>query len=242
VITPFSDDRGPEYARSFPTSRVPLVSLLHRGGQLSYPDHAGALSTHVDHHTVVAIGGLETALPGLLADTMRRMALADAQAAPEQPPDAPPADFLVSGRLKRTAYRHHASVLAGATLGILGVPCFYASYELEFEVYLYRASDPLRPILQKTYRFIDSQVGGLYYNRPSVTRMFVRGLEQTLPEVGRDLASAARDEARDYGLSAVPLRAARDPVRSIRIAPASEDEDVVETVPARAAAHLVQHS
>jgi hypothetical protein len=44
LIGRFDDLRTPEYDRTFPSASIPFVSLVHSGGQVEYPEHAGFLN------------------------------------------------------------------------------------------------------------------------------------------------------------------------------------------------------
>jgi hypothetical protein len=139
------------------------------------------------------VGSLDHALGQLLARTMNRMQLGEAVA--DTPgrlsPEVAPEDFVVTGALERTSYRHVFSMLTCMALGLFGVPCARSEYELAYQVALYRGGDAEHPIFVKSYHFRDGGVGGVWQTPPSLYRLLLEGFERTLPETAADLALAS---------------------------------------------------
>lgn len=193
LLLPFADDRGEEFGYIYPSTFIPVASLFHMGGHTGYPENAGILKNHQDHGRVVTVGTLDQAMPYLLATLMGKMGLTD-KAVPlntfdvEQAPE--PFDYLVKGRVIRTLFDEHFNLVPLGLLGPFGVPYRFSDYEMEFEVSVYAAGDLANPVLQETYTFSDEKVGGAYYNHHAAWKMFMAGLEKTLPQVVRDVAAA----------------------------------------------------
>jgi hypothetical protein len=189
LVAPFADERGNAWARPMPTSHMPVVSLFHRGTHFYYPEQSGMLRHELDGKAQMVSGALDSAMPALLVQTMRRMGLTPNAFTVEEGGEY---DYLVRGKLRSSRYSVHESLMTAIVAGLVGVPCFFTSLDLEFEVELYSAEDATRPLFTRTYRFADSRIGGIYYNTPSAYGLFVHGLEQVLPEVVRDLAVSVR--------------------------------------------------
>jgi hypothetical protein len=189
LVAPFSDERGHTWARDMPTSHIPVVSLFHQGSHFYYPEQSGTLHHELDGKSQVASGALDSAMPALLVQTMRRMGLTPNAFTVEEGGEY---DYLVRGTLRSSRYSVHTSLMTALVVGLFGVPCIFTSLDLELEVELYAAEDPARPLLTRTYRFADSRIGGIYYNSASAYGLFVHGLEEMLPEVVRDLAASVR--------------------------------------------------
>jgi len=102
--------------------------------------------------------------------------------------DPQQADYFVTGRLVRSSLRSDAFPFAAAALGVLGVPFKVAHYDFQYELALFDARAPQKPIFVHGYRFQDKRVGGLYYNRDAAYSLLQRGLEMTLADAVRDLA------------------------------------------------------
>jgi hypothetical protein len=198
VVTRFVDERGAEFSRQHPTSHMPVINWFHSGYTAAYPESAGLVREHGAQRDGVAVGAFDVALPSLLATTMKKMGMpnvsATAEASLVAPTSPPEMDYVVSGRLRKARYTTHESLIACIALGLLGVPFQSQALELELEVYLFQAGAPEHPIWQRSYRFADRRIGGLYYNHPTAHPLFVRALEATLPEVVRDLAVAVRTQ------------------------------------------------
>jgi hypothetical protein len=187
LIMPFSDERGDTYARATPTSHMPVVSLFHSGEHYFYPEQAGALRSQQDGRGAVASGALDSAMPDLIAGMMRRMNLSPHVFTVT---DGGTYDYMLRGRLRTSRYTIHTSVITGVLLGLLGVPCYFTNYQLEYEVELFTAADQAHPVMKQTYRWGGSRTGGLYYNSPTAHPLFTRSLEDTLPQTVRDVAVA----------------------------------------------------
>jgi len=190
LILPFEDLRGDEYSRSGVSNHIPVLSLIYSRGQLNYPEHAGVLRTEEHNRRTVAVGGLETAMPQLLGATMQKMALSSAIAsAPGFDFADQQYDYVVAGRIHTTRFDEHSSAALAIAGGLVGVPYVFITYNLAYDITLYDARDRRHALFQRTYGFRDSRAAGLYYNQGWSYPMFVRGLEQTLPEVVFDLAA-----------------------------------------------------
>jgi hypothetical protein len=191
VVYPFDDDRGDEFARFSASNSIPLVNLFHNGVRCDYPEQS---AFSMADGSAVTVGTLDQALPSLLAATMRQMRLTpNASAAGELPvATRTRADYLVTGRLRRSRYESSESPLLGATLGLLGVPHRVDRFELEFEITLFKGENTGLPLMRRTYHFSDAQVVGLYYHLEARHTLLVRALEQTLPKAVDDLALAMR--------------------------------------------------
>lgn len=193
LLLPFEDERGPEFGYVYPSTFIPIASLFHMGGYTGYPENAGILKGRQDDQWVVSVGTLDQAMPYLLATLMEQMKLStnsvpldsfEVEVAPE------PFDYLVKGRLIKTRYNEHVNIVPLGILGLLGAPYRFSDYEMEFEVSVFAAADLASPVLKKTYSFSDEKVGGAYYNHHAAWKMFMAGLENTLPQVIRDVAAA----------------------------------------------------
>lgn len=189
LVYPFSDERGPEWLVPETADRIPIVSFFYGGHTLAYPEQAGLCHRGRGDGDVRSVGNLGAAMPSLLANAMRRMGYTPWAASVSEAGAAPAAfDYFVTGRLKSTRLTNRDSTFAALLVGVLGVPYESTSYDLEFEVTLYHASDGAE-LLRKTYRSVDRRVSGLYYNKSPATDLFARALEQTLPSVVEDLAA-----------------------------------------------------
>ena len=191
VVARFVDARGNGFSRQLPTSYMPVVSWVHQGFELAYPEQLGLRGMH-HGEAGVATGTLDTALARLLATEIRNLGLSNNTSSSVDaaviPPRVDETDYVVSGRLIRASYKEQQSPILGITLGMLGVPFVFTHFDFEFEVYLYRSGFPEQPLWRHSYRHVMSLAGGLYYNRQPAYRMVVQALEATLPRVVQDLA------------------------------------------------------
>jgi hypothetical protein len=190
LIAPFEDERGGEYTRQSPDRYIPVVSWFHSAEQIHYPEQAGMLRSRDHSRHTVTVGELGAAMPSLLSDMMRRMQLTN-NAVAGKVLETPPQDYdyVIAGRLKRTRFRADRSAVLHLALGLVGVPYEFAAYDLEYEIVMFDTRNPATPIFRRTYVYRDKRAVGVYYNQEWAYPMFVRGLEQTLPEVVRDVAA-----------------------------------------------------
>lgn len=190
LIHPFTDLRGDVYSIQSATSQMPIIHAFHKGLDLRFPERAGGLT---GQNNTVLVGELTTALPALLATSMRQMKLSPTavtldEMGPQVELDG--FDYVVVGNVISSRLVSQDSALAAFALGVLGVPFQRVDFELAYEVLLYRGDDRTHPLWRRTYAFNDWRVGGLYYNRSSARQLFVRGLQETLKAVVNDVALA----------------------------------------------------
>lgn len=193
LIKPFDDLRGGEYSYIYASSFIPVVNFFHLGGYNRFPEQANLLRANRGGRPTVTVGALDSAMPFLLAELMRKMRLSSYATPLEEvntKVDLRSFDYVVTGSLKTTRFAAHTNLIPLTLIGILGVPYLFTNYELEYDVAVAPAQDPSRPIMKKTYKFTDSTVVGLYYNHSAAFDMFIGALEQTLPTVVEDVAAA----------------------------------------------------
>lgn len=192
LLKPFEDLRGGEYGYIYPTSFIPLVNFFHLGAYYSYPEQANILQADRGGRPTVTVGALDSAMPFLMAELMRKMRLTNNATPLEEvntKVDLRGFDYVITGALKKTRFAEHVVLTPLGYLGILGVPFAFAYYDLDYEVVVAPAQNPAEPILRKTYTFSDSRVIGFYYNQSAAFDMFIGGLERTLPTVVEDIAT-----------------------------------------------------
>ena len=195
LIYPFEDLRGGEYGYLYPTSLIPLVNFFHIGDYTNYPEQGAILLSSQGGRPTVTVGAMDSAMPFLLAEMMRKMRLTNNVTPLEginTKTDLKSFDYIVRGKLRATTYEWHMNIIPLCILGILGVPYVFPNFELAYEVTVVSAAKPETPIFQETYAFSDSTVVGLYYNQSAAYDMFVAGLEDTLPRVVQDIAVAVK--------------------------------------------------
>jgi hypothetical protein len=185
AVLAFEDLRGPEYTRSSPERYIPVVNLFHGARQTFYPEQTGLLRRERHGRVITAAGSLATAMPAMMQTMMQQMGLPDRVSVGAVEADA---DYVVTGRIVRTRFRVDRVPISHLVFGIFGVPFGSSRYDLEYEVTLYDARDRTTPIFTRTYAWNDRRVLGAYYNHEWAYRLFQGGLEQTLPQVVRDLA------------------------------------------------------
>jgi hypothetical protein len=193
LVQTFEDLRGGEYGYLYPTSIIPVVNFFHIGAYNKYPEQAGILRASRGGRATVSVGALDSAMPFLLSDMMRKMRFTS-NATPldetNTKVDLRGFDYVVTGKLTNTRFSYHVVMVPLALLGILGVPYTFTFYDLDYEVAVALARDPGAPFMRKTYTFSDSTVVGLYYGQSAAFDMFIGGLEKTLPAVVQDIAQA----------------------------------------------------
>ncbi len=195
LIYPFEDLRGGEYGFLYPTSLIPVVNFFHIGNYTNYPEQGAILLSSQGGRPTVTVGAMDSAMPFLLAEMMRKMRLTNNVTPLEglnTKTDLKSFDYIVRGKLRATTYELHINIIPLAILGLLGVPYQFPNFELAYEVTVTSAARPDTPIFQETYAFSDSTVIGLYYNQSAAYDMFVAGLEDTLPRVVQDVAVAVK--------------------------------------------------
>jgi hypothetical protein len=190
AVFPFEDARGGEFARVSPNSYIPIVNWFHQSREAFYPENAGILRTRTGERGAVSTGAVASAMPSLLADMMRSMALTDAASVADRPEAAAQGfEYLVTGKVVRTHFREDESAVLQIALSLVGVPYRFVHYDLEYEVTLADARAPWTPIFQRRYACDERRAIGLYYNREWAYPMFVAALEKTMPAVVNDIAS-----------------------------------------------------
>lgn len=190
LIERFDDLRTPEYGRAFATAQIPMVNLLHSGGQAEYPEHAGLLDGKDGKQPVRRIGGLETELPFLIA-----RALPGSHALADDDPRArrePSWDYVVDGRVLQSTATQHSSFALGM-VALLGVPVVFSRHEMRLEVTVAPADARGEPIFQKIYRFDERMAEGLYYHHGSAQRLSERAVRETVERVAEDVVVAVAD-------------------------------------------------
>ena len=73
LIQTFEDLRGGEYGYIYPTSFIPVIDFFHIGEYSRYPEQSGLLRSSRGGRPTVTVGALDSAMPYLLAETIRRM-------------------------------------------------------------------------------------------------------------------------------------------------------------------------
>jgi len=189
LVVPFEDLRGAEWATTTPDRYIPVVNWFHQSTRVFYPEQAGMLRGYEKHRGFVSTGAIGAALPVVLTRVMQQMGFSDDAKVDDGKGDGTPYDYVVTGRIKRTCFRHHDSFITALTVGIFGVPFQFARYELEYEVSLYDAKDRATPLFSRSYKYEAKRNIGLYYNHTWAYPMFVAGLADTLPNVVADLAT-----------------------------------------------------
>ena len=193
LIKPFEDLRGGEHSYIYATSFIPVVNFFHIGAYNRFPEQANLLQANRGGRPTVTVGALDSAMPFLLAELMRKMRLTSYATPLEEvntKVDLRAFDYVVTGSLKTTRFAAHTNLIPLTLIGILGVPYLFTNYELEYDVTVAPAQEPSRHIMTKTYKFADSTAVGLYYNHSAAFDMFIGALEQTLPTVVEDVAAA----------------------------------------------------
>jgi hypothetical protein len=192
LIGRFEDLRTPEYGRAFASASIPFVSLVHSGGQVEYPEHAGLLDGKDGRRPLRRIGGLETELPFLLARALPgkgAMADDDPRARRE---GAGAWDYVVGGRVLQSTVTQHSSVALGA-VALLGVPVVFSRHELRLEVTIAPAAAKGDPFFQQVYRFDERMAEGLYYHHGSARKLGERAVKQTVERIAKDVMVAVAD-------------------------------------------------
>jgi hypothetical protein len=191
LVMPFTDQRGDVFSTTTPLSHVPVANWFHQGSAAFYPEHTGRLRLKDERGERATVGTIGTAMPGLLVDTLRKSRVTTCAVAGNEDPNiiASDFDYVVTGRVFATRLQEDSSGILQIAFGLFGVPYRFARYDLAYEISLFDSRDPSRPVFQHVYRATERVAQGLYYNHGYAYPMFVRGLERTLPEVARDLAT-----------------------------------------------------
>jgi hypothetical protein len=195
LIYPFEDLRGGEYGFLYPTSLIPIVNFFHLGSYNNYPEQSAILVSDLGGRASVTVGALDSAMPFLMAEMMRKMRLTNnvtPLAEINTKTELSSYDYVIRGKLRVTTFDLHVNIIPLGILAILGVPYQFPNFELAYEVTVTSSARPATPIFQKTYSFDDSTVIGLYYNQQAAYEMFIKGLEETLPQVVNDVAVAIK--------------------------------------------------
>jgi hypothetical protein len=192
LIGRFDDLRTPEYDRTFPSASIPFVSLVHSGGQVEYPEHAGFLNGKDGRRPLRRIGGLEMELPFLLARALPgKGAVADDDPRSRQV-SAGAWDYVVEGRVLQSTVTQHSSVALG-TVALLGVPMVFSRSELRLEVSVAPADKKGEPFFEKVYGFDERMAEGLYYHHRSAQKLAERAVKSTVERIAKDVVVAVAD-------------------------------------------------
>jgi hypothetical protein len=191
LIYPFEDERGVE-AGLFPfIDFVPGVDMIYSHVYARYPETSGLLRGNVDGRSVVTTGELPHAMPYMLGTLFRQMGFATAWAALDEVDpqrDLKTFDYVIRGRLKSTRLHLAGNFLPLAFLSVLGLPCVFVDYRIEYEVVLSKNGGG--ELMRKTYEWSGKKAVGIYYHWTAAYDLFVEGLSRTLPRVVGDLAGA----------------------------------------------------
>jgi hypothetical protein len=196
LLLPFEDLRGDAFARISPTMFIPVAHLFHEGHDAYYPEHGMLRDDGMFKAPFMLTGSVASAMPVILAHAIRAMGLTDAAVSASFSAEQRDYDYVLVGRLKRTHFRDDRTGILQLVLGPLGVPTGAAHYNFEYEVTLLDGHDRSRVLFTRVYRFDDKRTLGYFYNRNWAYKMFLGGLNKTVPDVVSDLALALASDVR----------------------------------------------
>ena len=191
LLYPFEDQRGEEAGKLPFIDFVPLVDMFYSHLYLRYPESGGMIGKR-DGRSVVTTGSLDTALPYMLGNLFRQMGFATTWApvdAVDPQRDLKSFDYVVRGKLKTTRLHIAGNFVPLGILGLLGMPCIFIDYRLEYEVIVLKNLPEGGEVMRKSYEWEGKKVAGLYYHLTGGYDLFVEALGKTLPQVVADLAN-----------------------------------------------------
>jgi hypothetical protein len=197
LVRRFADLRTDEFARSFASSSIPVVSFVHMGGRIEYPDHSGLYSGSSRHGDRQRIGGLDTELPYLVA---RALPGDDVFVEDDLRSDARARsfDWIVEGRVLQATATNHASVVLGL-LSIIGMPAVFSRQQLRVEVTLRRAGAQAS-VLSRIYSFDERRAAGLYYHHGASGKLARRSVAHVVEIAAADIVrTVAKQRALELG-------------------------------------------
>ena len=191
LIYPFEDQRGEE-AGLFPfIDFVPLIDLFYSHVYVRYPENSGLLLGKREGKKVAAQGALDQAMPYMLGNLIRQMGFATRWApldSVDAQMDLKSFDYVIRGRLKSTRLHMAGNFLPLGILGLLGVPCIFIDFRIEYEIILFKNQQEGGEIFRQTYTWSGKKAVGFYYHLNASYDLLVEALNKTLPQVVTDLA------------------------------------------------------
>jgi hypothetical protein len=196
LLLPFEDLRGAAFASVSPTMFIPVAHLFHEGRDAYYPEQGMLRSESLFQGAFMLTGSVASAMPVILAHAIKAMGLTDAAVSASFTAEQRDYDYVLVGRLKRTHFRDDRTGILQLVLGPLGVPTGAAHYNFEYEVTLLDGHDRSRVLFTRVYQFNDKRTLGYFYNHNWAYKMFLGGLDHTVPEVVSDLATVLASDVR----------------------------------------------
>lgn len=195
LIYPFDELRGGQYCFIYPTNFIPIINFFHGGLSHKYPETAGVLRGQQGFKQFASVGALDSSMPYLLADMMRKMKFTNNVVPIEEAnikTNLGSYDYVIRGKLNKAKLETHVNPIPLGILSIIGAPCVFHNFTLDYDILLFKSTDVTRPIFQKTYHFDKLGLQGMYYGQSARFDLFIGGLEDTLPEVVNDIADNLR--------------------------------------------------
>lgn len=199
LVRRFADLRTDEYGKSYASGVIPVVNLVHTGGRLEYPDHAGLYSVGEKGKSVRRVGGLETELPYLVAHALpgSSVVVEDDLRVEDK---GERFDWVVEGRVLQSTSTSHASFVLGM-LSVVGMPMFFNRQQLRVEITVRRPGSN-RAVLSRIYGFDGRRSEGLYYHHGSSGKLARRSVKEVVESAAEDIVVAvAESRARELSRS-----------------------------------------
>ncbi|MFZ6179266.1 hypothetical protein [Nannocystis pusilla] len=188
LVCRFDDLRGDRLMTTSPVGLIPGPNLLYMGNTIHYVDRGGFAGSK-NGRPQVRSGDLQTALPDLLAATIREARPdwpIEVTASPERCRAGGDARYVIDGAIRRTDLRLHSNAVPLGVLGLLGVPFTFLSFDGELDVEIRRA-DTGAIAWRHGFRIDERRAVGLYYGHKAAYTLFSSLLQET---VAHSVASA----------------------------------------------------
>ncbi|PCC73851.1 hypothetical protein SAMN02745121_06230 [Nannocystis exedens] len=188
LVCRFDDLRGERLMTTSPIGLVPGPNLLYMGNTIHYVDRGGFAGSK-NGRPLVRTGDLQTALPDLLAATIREARPdwpIEVTASPERCRAGGDAAYVIDGAIRRTDLRLHSNAVPLGVLALLGAPFTFLSFEGELDVEIRRA-DRGAIAWRHGFRIDERRAVGLYYGHEAAYSLFSSLLQEA---VAHSVASA----------------------------------------------------
>ncbi|MDC0720330.1 hypothetical protein [Nannocystis bainbridge] len=183
LVCRFDDLRGDVLTTTSPVGLIPGPNLFYMGHTFHQVDRGGFVGSK-NGRPLVRAGDLRTALPDLLAATIREARpdwAIEVTASPERCRAGGEATFVIDGAIRRTEMRVHSNAVPLGLLAVIGVPFSFLSFAGELDVEIRRA-DTGAVAWRHGFRIDERRAVGLYYGQKAAYTMFSALLQETVAQ------------------------------------------------------------
>ncbi|MBZ5710640.1 hypothetical protein [Nannocystis pusilla] len=181
LVCRFADHRDTRLVTPSPVGLIPGPNLFYTGGTLHRVDRFA--DVHGGRHQV-RMGDLETALPDLLAASIREVRPSwpiEVTASPDRCRSGGDAMFVIDGAIRRTDLRMHTNIVPLGFLALVGVPFSFLHFTGELDVEIRQAGTGA-VLWRHGFEIDERRSAGFYYGHRAAYEMFSALLHETVAQ------------------------------------------------------------